>query len=144
MQRPDSPSLVDSVEPPRSMWPREVRNGSAPAFQRSEVSKLFEQFLEREGRLFAASLAHREARVAFAVAVNDGDRDLLQLGCADPLADRLRRLRDLDAVLTEAMSEIAGRVEMRLAHRQHPHLHGREPERQVAAVVLEQDPNEAL
>jgi hypothetical protein len=33
---------------------------------------------------------------------------------------------------------------VRLPHRQHAHLHRREPERQVAAVVLEQDPDEAL
>ena len=33
---------------------------------------------------------------------------------------------------------------MRLPHGQQPHLHRREPERQVAAVVLEQDSDEAL
>ena len=40
--------------------------------------------------------------------------------------------------------EPAGRLTMLLADGEHAHLHGREPERERAGVVLDQDPDEAL
>src|SRR5262245_17902041 len=86
---------------------REVRNGSAPAFQTSEGSKPLEQGRERQRELLAAALAHGEALVRLAVAVDDRDRDLLELCGADPLADRLGRLRGLgpEAGLAQAVRE---------------------------------------
>src|SRR3954453_16866121 len=117
---------------------------SAPAFQRSEVSKPRAKFNERDGRLLAAALAHREALVALAVPVDHGERDLVELCASDPLPDRLRGLGDLHAEVAQALGEVTRSLEMSLPHRQHAHLHRREPERQVAAVVLEQDPDEAL
>ena len=40
--------------------------------------------------------------------------------------------------------EPAGRLAMLLADGEHAHLHRREPERERAGVVLDQDPDEAL
>ena len=49
-------------------------------------------------RLAAAALAHGERLVRLAVAADDRVRDLLELGVADPLAERLVALVDVDAV----------------------------------------------
>src|SRR5438094_493951 len=55
----------DSVEPASATGVgREVRNGSAPAFQRLEGSKPSDEVLQRKRGLLAAALAHREAVVA--------------------------------------------------------------------------------
>src|SRR6478672_1875637 len=61
-------------------------------------SKLFEEIRQRLHALASAPLADREARLALAVAEDDRERDLLELARADPLADRLLRLADVDPV----------------------------------------------
>ena len=83
----------DSVEPPGASGPggeERVR----PCFSGSSLASFPRSIRERcSGRLLAAALAHREALLGLAVAVDDRERDLLQLGRADPLADRLGRAR---------------------------------------------------
>src|SRR6266478_1282384 len=93
-----SSSAFDSVEPHAGTLAREVRNGSAPAFQESKGSKLRHEVGKPEGLLRPAALADGQAVLALAVAVDDHVRDLLQLGLADALADRLRRLPHVDAI----------------------------------------------
>src|SRR6266478_1283386 len=97
-------------------------------------------------RLLSPALPDREALVAFAVAEDDRERDLLELGGANPLADRLGRLADVDAVArgAEALDDRGRGLEMALADRQHPHLHRREPERERTADVLDEDADEPL
>src|SRR6266536_5292337 len=145
--RPQKSDTADSVEPHAGTpSAREVRNGSAPAFQTSQGSKLREEVYEAQGLLLPAAAAHREAVVRLAVAVDDRERDLLHLGGADPLADRLRRLADLDpvAVGAEPLAECARLLEMRLAHREDPDLHRCEPEWERAGVLLREDADEPL
>src|SRR5579862_5622758 len=77
---------------PRGRSARKVRNGSAPAFQSSKGSKLCDEVLEPEGLLRPAPLSDGEALLALAVAEDDREGDLVQLGLADALPDRLRRL----------------------------------------------------
>src|SRR4051794_35536481 len=141
-----SPRLSDSVEPHASAVAREVRNGSAPASQASQGSKLRREVYETQGLLFAPTAAHGEALVRLAVAVDDHERDLLDLGAADALAYRLRRLAHLDAVAAgdESLRKRARGLEVRLAHRQDPDLDRREPEREGPRVVLDEDADEAL
>ena len=71
---------------------------------------------------------------------------LVELGVADPLADGLVAVVDLDAVpgVAQPVGERVRGVAVRVADRDDAHLHGREPEREGAAVVLDQDPDEAL
>src|SRR5438874_13263947 len=128
------PSSTDSVEPHTGSVTREVRNGSAPASQASQGSKLRREVYKTQGLLCAPTAAHGEALVRLAVAVDDHERDLLDLGAADALADRLRRLADLNpvALRAEPLGERGRRLEMRLPHRQNPDLDRREPEREGA------------
>src|SRR5204863_2302522 len=75
----------------------------------------------------------------------DCDRDLLDLGVADPLADGLVALVHFYAIaVAELPRELLRRPAMVLADRNHPDLDGREPEGERARVVLDQDPDEAL
>ena len=62
-----------------------------------EVAEPREQLVERERRLLSPALAHGERVVRLPVAVHDHERDLLELRVADPLAERLVALVDLDA-----------------------------------------------
>src|SRR5438270_9927371 len=99
----------------------------------SKLSKLSEEVLETVGGLLSPALADRERLLRLAVAVDDHVGDLLELGVADPLADRLVRVLDLDAV-GDLLGERTGRLPVILADRDHPHLHGREPEREGAGI----------
>src|SRR5215471_6089634 len=96
-QRPLSPSSRDSVEPPRSSA-REVRRQVPLLLAGLQATKFFEQDCKRFRRLLSAVLADRERLLGLLVAVDDHVRDLLDLGVADPLADGLVRVVDLDAV----------------------------------------------
>src|SRR5207245_10240996 len=109
----------------------------------SKLSKLAEEVLEAAGRLLSPALADRERLLRLAVAVDDHVGDLLDLGVADPLADRLVRVVDLDAV-RDLRGQRTGGLAMVLAHGNHADLDGREPERERAGVVLDQDADEAL
>ena len=62
-----------------------------------ELAETREQCVERERRLLSPALAHRERVVGLAVAVHDHERHLLELGVADPLAERVVAVVDLDA-----------------------------------------------
>src|SRR5581483_5808147 len=115
-----------------------------PCLPGTKSSKLGAEIYERPRRLGAAPLADRERLVALGVAVDDGERDLLDLGVADPLAHRLVRLVDLDAERGEPGRERVRRLAMALADRDDPHLHRRDPERESARVVLGEDADEAL
>src|SRR5579884_360199 len=132
-----------SVEPPyaqRLGGERRFR----PCLPGNQGSKFRGQLPKRERALAAAVLADGEALVRLPVAVHDDERDLLQLRAPDPLADGLVRLVDLDAVLPEPFGKVARGVAVALADGDHAHLHRREPERERAAEVLDQDADEAL
>src|SRR5687768_13703807 len=119
---------------------------STKAVQSLEGSKVCEQILEARRRLPAAAIAHGESLLGLPVAVDDYLRDLLQLRVPDALADGLCPFVDVDPVARplDALTKRARRFLMRLADREHTHLHRREPERERAPVVLDQDAEEAL
>src|SRR5207302_2374003 len=123
-----------------------VRNGSAPTFQASEGSKVFQEFVKTFRGLCAVALADRQRLVRLAVPVDNRVGNLLQLGLADPLADRVVSLVDLDAVsgLAQLRRKPAGSLAVVGPDGQDEQLHRREPERELAAVVLDQDADEAL
>ena len=73
--------------------------------------------------------------------------DLAQLGLADLAAHRLRAVVDLDAETGVARASAAtsrAYVLVAVGDRQHQRLHRRQPERELAGVVLDQDADEAL
>src|SRR5579864_5423968 len=117
-----------------------------PCFSGGKRSKLREEIRKRFLRLPAPALADREALLALAVAEDDREGDLLELGGANPLADRLGRLADVHPVagLRQAPDDAERRLEMALADREDADLHRREPEGEGAREVLDQDPDEAL
>src|SRR5690348_12721861 len=78
-----SSSRSTRLNPTRARLAREVRNGSAPAFQESKGSKLRHEVGKPEGLLRPAALPDGQALLALAVAVDDHVGDLLQLGLAD-------------------------------------------------------------
>jgi len=66
--------------------------------------------------LLSPALPDREALLAFAVAEDDRERDLLELGRANPLADRLGGLADVGSVPrgAEALDDRGRGLEMAL------------------------------
>ena len=84
--------------------------------------------------------------VRLAIAVDDDERHLVELGVADPLAERVVAVVDLDAIALRCEAVVKrGRVlPVPLADWDHPRLHRRDPERERAGVVLDEDPDEAL
>src|SRR5207248_2349695 len=112
-----------------------------PCFSGVQRSKPREEIGKRFLALAAAALADRQAAGALPVAEDDREGDLLELGLADPLADRLGGLADVGAVALGAqpVDDRGGRLEVALPHRQDADLHGREPERKRAGVVLGED-----
>src|SRR5919106_6449865 len=91
--------------------------------------------------------AHRDRALGLlALADHEHEWDLGQLGVADLASDRLRPLVDADANtgLAEPLRERARVAEVRVGDRQHHGLGRRQPGRKAAAVVLDQDPGEAL
>src|ERR671936_3218791 len=84
---------------------------SAPACAESQSSESVQEFLQSGRGLLAPALAHRQSRVALAVAPDDHEGDLLELGLANSLAHRLLTLVDLRTVarLPDALRH-AGRV----------------------------------
>ena len=97
-------------------------------------------------RLPAAPLAHRERVVRLAVAVDDREGDLLQLGLADPLPERLVALVDVDAEpsASSRSPQLVDGPAVVLGDRDQPQLHRREPEGERAGVVLGEDADEPL
>ena len=67
-----------------------------PCFSGGKRSKPRRKIGEGLGRLPASALPDGQARLALAVAVDDHERNLLELRAADPLPDRLRRLPHVD------------------------------------------------
>src|SRR5436190_22961394 len=145
VQRPVSSSFSTRLNPPEALGP-EGEERVRSYFQTSEGSKVAEKLVKIFRRLRAVTLADRERVVRLAVAVDDHEGDLLELGFADSLANGVVALVDLDAVtgLAQLGRESAGRFAVILPDRQHAQLHRREPERELAAVVFDQDPDEAL
>ena len=84
-----------------------MRDGFAPACQGLRVARDSRNSCERHGGLPAAVLADRERLVGLLVAVDDHERDLLELGVADPLADGLVGVVDLDPVRGELRGQRA-------------------------------------
>ena len=121
----------------------DAADGLARATRRIEAEYTVPQ---RHRRLAAPTNADRERLLGFRVAPHDHVRDLFHLGVADALAERLVPLVDLDAVAGAAKlpRERAGSFAVALGDRQHANLHGREPEGERTAVVLDQDADEAL
>ena len=122
------------------IWPLRLSAGDCSAISSTSA-------VERHRRdALAAALAdgHRLARLA--VAPDDDVRHLLELGVADPLAERLVALVDVGAHACEVerADELGGSLAVRLRDREHAHLHRREPDRERAGVVLDQDADEAL
>ena len=106
----------------------------------------FEQRRQAQRRLLPAPLADGERVVRLAVAVDDREGDLLDLGVADPLAEGLVATVDVGAVPVrlEPAPQVVDRLAVLLADGDQAHLHRREPEGEGAAVVLDDDPDEAL
>jgi hypothetical protein len=90
--------------------------------------------------------ADRERFVGFLVAVDDRERDLLELGVPDPLADGVVAVVELDPVagLAQLCRQRSGHLSVIGPSLHDPDLHRREPERELAAEVLDQDPDEPL
>src|SRR6476659_5938605 len=127
-------SIEHSVEPPKRELGGERRfRPCLPGFQ---GSKFLPEFDQGEGALLPAPLSDREALGALLVAVDDDERDLLDLGVPDPLADGLPRVVDLDPVAVERLDQAARGLAVLLPDWDHPYLHRREPEGERAAVVL--------
>src|SRR3990170_8729202 len=72
-----------------------------------EVAEGREQLVEGACRLASSSLSHGERLLGLAVPVDDDEGDLLELGVADPLPERLVPLVDIDTVALgfEAVAE---------------------------------------
>src|SRR5919106_5609793 len=119
---------------------------STRAVQSLEGSKVCEQILEARRRLPTAAIAHGESLLGLAVAVDDRLRDLLHLGIADSLRHRLAALVEVGPIPRgrDAVSDRPRRLPVRLSDGNHAHLHGCEPEREGARVVLDQDADKAL
>src|SRR5262245_3543469 len=131
-----------SVEPPKRELGGERR--FRPCLPENKGSKFHPKFIERERALPAAVLADREGVVRLLVAVDDDERDLRHLGVPDPLADGVVGVVDLHAVLVEPMRELARGLTVALAHGKNPDLDRREPERERARVMLDEDAHEPL
>ena len=73
-------------------------------------------------------------------------RDLLELGTADPLAQLIVGVNDIDAeaLVRQTLDHLGGVRLVSVGDRQHPCLHRREPCREGAGVVLEQHTEEPL
>src|SRR6266545_309399 len=117
-------------------------------FAELELSKVLQETIDRgSGQSLLAAGAYRQlAGLDLLVPVHERVRNLLDLGIADPLADGLVALVDVDAVAGAAqrLGDTGSCLAMRLPHGHDAHLHGREPERERAAVVLDEDADEAL
>ncbi len=88
--------------------------------------------------------ADRDRILRLLVAPDHHVRDLLDLRVADPLADRLVGVVDLDPELVELLRERGGRLAVVQADRDDPHLNRGEPDRESAGEMLDQDAHEAL
>ena len=103
--------------------------------------------VSRSGGVSRAVLAHRHRPVALlALADHEHVGDLPQLAIADLARDRLVARVQLHARPPRAQPLGHGGAVLveAIGHRQHNHLHGREPERKLTGVVLDQDADEAL
>ena len=120
---------------------RTVRSDSLGIRIGREIAESSEELVERQGRLARAPLAHCEGVVGLAVAVHDDERDLLELGVADPLPERLVAFVDIhaEAFATQPLAEGLRRLPVPKAYRQDAHLHRREPEGERSRVVLDED-----
>jgi len=86
----------------------------------------------------------RQRLVRLLVAVDDDERDLLDLGVPDPLADGVVGVVDLDPMGAELRRERPRSLAVPLADREDPDLDRGKPEWEGAGVMLGQDPDEAL
>ena len=130
-----------TMRPRTATSPRPRRaSQETEACSRSRASNSSSDFVG----LLSPMLPDGDRIVGFLVAPDDDVRDLLDLGVADPLAHRLVRVVDLDAELAQLLGERLRRLAVVEPDRDHAHLHRREPDRERAAVVLDQDPDEAL
>src|SRR4051812_2320518 len=147
MKKPLSGSGGQSPQPARLNLRSSTLGGERrfrPCLPGFQVSKTRPEINERFRRLPAPALPDGECLVALLVAVDDRERHLVDLGVADPLADRLVRIVDLDAVRRELPRELVRRVAVVEPDREHAHLHRREPEGKRPRVVLDDDADEAL
>src|SRR5215475_6001627 len=107
----------DSVEPPKRELGGERR--FRPCLPGIKGSKFGLEISQRERALVAAVLPDREGVIRLFVAVDDDERDLLDLGVPDALADGLVGVVDLDTVRLEARGKLDGSRPVALADRNH-------------------------
>src|SRR5436190_5783477 len=86
----------DSVEPPKRELGGERR--FRPCLPGFKGSKFLAEFRQRECALVPSAFPDREALGALLVAVDDDERDLLELRVPDPLPHGLRRVVYVDPV----------------------------------------------
>src|SRR3954452_17240830 len=94
-----------------------------------------------------AVLTHGHRRgLGLAVADDQHVGHLAQLAVADLAPDRLRAVVDLgaDAGRDQPVAHLRGRLVVAVGDRQHERLDRRQPDRELAGVVLEQNADEAL
>ena len=131
------PRPSDSVEPPRGLWPAEVRNGPLLLGRAHRVASSCARRLVAGvlRRLLAAALAHRERRRP-----TPCRRRRSTYGIFSSSASRIR----LPTVSSRSSTSTrkprrasrrarCGGLAVVLADREDPHLHRREPERERAA-----------
>src|SRR3954451_4016731 len=87
-------SIEHSVEPPKRELGGERR--FRPCLPGFKGSKFLPEFRKREGALIPSTLPDRQALGALLVAVDDDERDLLELGVPDPLPHGLAGVLALD------------------------------------------------
>src|SRR3954452_4554175 len=113
MKKPRAGSGGGSRQPGR-LNPRSFSLGGErrirPCLPGLKRSKSGPEILERRSRLATAPLADRERLVALLVAVDDDERDLVDLRVPDPLADGVVGVVDLDAVRRELLAELERRL----------------------------------
>src|SRR5206468_146366 len=112
----------------------------------SKFPEAVDQTVETFLVLLAAPLAHGQRLVGLPVAVGDHERHLLYLGIAHALPQGFRTVVHLGAesFRPQHLGNTLRVGDVILPHREQPHLDGREPEGKGAAVVLDQDADEAL
>src|SRR6476469_10798482 len=101
-------SIEHSVERPKRELGGERR--FRPCLPGIQGSKFLPEIAQGEGALLPAPLPDRQALGAFLVAVDHDERDLLDLGVPNPLADGLPGVVDLDPVALERLDQTLRRL----------------------------------
>src|SRR5947208_34711 len=148
------PRLYQSDAPPERLHNQgkmATRMTTSLPFHRASVDKLPHPGDElgegAEARVAGVAPPHRHAvPMRFAVPDHQHQRDFLQLRVADPSVELFVAIVEVRAKLRGA--KFAGHtprvVQVFLAHRQHHRLNGRQPKRERAGIVLDEDAEKTL